>query len=85
MMRSRHALFLAMTPVMMILAACGSKSDLKPAVGENLPVKPAGAPKQPTAEELMAPSIQARPERSDEPLKRSEERKEDEFELPPPG
>ncbi len=85
MMRSKYRVIVALAPATLLLSACGSKADLKPAVGENLPVKPAGAPKQPTPEELMTPSIQARPERSDEPLKRSEERKEDEFELPPPG
>jgi hypothetical protein len=68
-----------------LLSACGNKDDLEPAKGEILPVTPAGAPKQPTPEELMTPTTQARPERSDEPLKRSEERKDDEYDLPPPG
>ena len=85
MMRMKFSNTLAIAPILVLLAACGTKADLKPAAGEVLPVKPAGAPKVPTPEELMTPSSQARPERSDEPLKRSEERQEDEFELPPPG
>jgi hypothetical protein len=40
---------------------------------------------QPTVEELIEPSSQARPKRSDELLKRSEERREDKFDLPPKG
>lgn len=67
------------------LAACGKKVDLQPGAGKTMPVTPAGAPKQPTAEELMTPPVQARPERSDEILRRSEQRPTDEFDLPPPG
>jgi hypothetical protein len=85
-MTQRKARIIALLPAFMLgLSACGTKADLEPAAGEVLPVKPAGAPKQPTPKELMTPSIQAKPERSDEPLKRSEERKEDEYDLPPPG
>lgn len=67
------------------LAGCGKKVDLQPRAGKVLPVMPAGAPKQPTAEDLMTPTVQARPERSDEILRRSEQRPTDEFDLPPPG
>jgi hypothetical protein len=66
-----------------LLAGCGRQVDLAPKQGLSLPVKPEGAPKVPKAEELMTPPIQAKPQRSDEQLKRSEERKEDEFDLPP--
>jgi hypothetical protein len=85
-MMHRKAVYMSLVSACaLVLSACGTKADLEPAVGEKLPVKPAGAPKQPTPKELMTPSTQAKPERSDEPLKRSEERKEDEFDLPPPG
>ncbi len=66
-----------------LLAGCGRKVDLEPKQGQPLPVKPEGAPKVPTPEELMTPTTQARPQRSDEQLKRSEERKDDTFDLPP--
>jgi len=41
--------------------------------------------KAPSGEELLVPSSQAKPERSDELLRRSEKRQDDEFDLPPPG
>ncbi|WP_205518134.1 hypothetical protein [Sphingorhabdus sp. Alg239-R122] len=65
------------------LAACGNRTELKPQAGKSLPVVPLGAeaPKKPS--ELLEPSTQARPERSVELLRRSEEREDDEFDLPP--
>jgi hypothetical protein len=49
-----------------------------------MPVAAAAASTAPTAAELLeAPPI-ARPERVNELLKRSEERREDRFDLPPP-
>jgi hypothetical protein len=50
-----------------------------------MPVKPEDVRTQPTVDELIAPSAQANPKRSDELLKRSEERREDKFDLPPKG
>ena len=67
------------------LAACGSKQKLRPAMGESLPVKPAMATHTPTPQELLTPQPNARPERVNEVLRRSEEREEDRFDLPPPG
>lgn len=65
------------------LAACGSRTELTPPPGKSLPPKPIAADTTPTAEELMEPSTQSRPGRSDELLKQSERRKPDEFDLPP--
>ncbi len=82
----RPALFVPLLAVAALIpAGCGNRADLEPKAGQTLPVTPAGAPKQPTPEELTTPPTQARPQRSDEPLKRSEEREADEFDLPPPG
>jgi hypothetical protein len=67
----------------LLLAACGSMSGLKPAKGESLPVAPYGARATPSATELLTPSNQARPARSDELLTDSEQRRSDEFDLPP--
>lgn len=67
------------------LAACGSRTPLAPPEGKSLPPKPLAAKEAPGAQELMTPSTQARPGRSDELLKQSEKRKPDEFDLPPPG
>lgn len=65
------------------LGACGSRVALKPAAGHTLPVAPAGRDDRPSAEELLARSPQAAPERSVELRKRSEERADDPFDLPP--
>ncbi|CAN5376679.1 hypothetical protein BH10PSE14_BH10PSE14_05280 [soil metagenome] len=67
----------------LLLAACGSMSGLKPAKGETLPVAPYGAQATPSATQLLTPSNQARPARSDELLTGSEQRRSDEFDLPP--
>jgi hypothetical protein len=65
------------------LAACGGREELQPAQGKTLPPAPYGAEAQPTPSELMTPDAQARPQRSDELLRRSEERRDDRFDLPP--
>lgn len=67
------------------LSACGGRVKLKPKEGASMPVKPEDVQTQTTVEELIEPSSQARPKRSDELLKRSEERREDKFDLPPKG
>ncbi len=68
---------------MVLLAGCGSRADLAYPVGATGPATPAGASAPPTPQELVEPSTQARPKRSDELLKRSEEQQSDEFDLPP--
>jgi hypothetical protein len=70
---------------LLALAGCGAREPLRPAAGETLPPKPAMAAKAPTVDELLTPPTDARPDRSDELLKRSEERPDDRFNLPPPG
>lgn len=65
------------------LAACGKAAPLVPAAGEALPVTPYGARAQPSVDNLLTPEAQSRPDRSDELLKRSEERRSDDFDLPP--
>jgi predicted outer membrane protein len=68
---------------LLALAACGRQEDLKPAAGHSLPPKPATAKVTPTTQELLTPSIEARPERNMEQIRRSQERQDDPFELPP--
>jgi PBP1b-binding outer membrane lipoprotein LpoB len=67
----------------LLLAGCGSRDPLRPISTEQAPVKPATAEKAPTPQELLTPPPIARPERQDESLSRSEERKDDRFDLPP--
>ncbi|MDP3675287.1 MAG: hypothetical protein Q8R44_09340 [Novosphingobium sp.] len=78
----RHSV--AVFALVVALAACGSRSDLKPAAGSSLPVAPLGRTDRPTAEELLVRSQQAAPKRSVELRSRSEERADDPFDLPPP-
>ena len=65
------------------VAACGTRAPLEPAPGATLPVAPYGEPDKPTAEELLEPDALAMPERSVELRRRSEEREDDPFDLPP--
>jgi hypothetical protein len=74
----RAALILAL-----LLTGCGAARGLKPAPGEQLPVAPYGATTTPTASDLLTPQVQARPGRSDDLLRKSQERRSDEFDLPP--
>ena len=67
------------------ITACGGREPLQPAQGEGMPVAPAMALTEPTTDDLLEPSTQQRPERVDELLRRSEEREDDPFDLPPPG
>lgn len=69
----------------MALASCGSRTDLKPAMGKALPVAPYGRDDAPTSADLLTRTPQAAPERSVELRKRSEERKDDPYDLPPAG
>jgi hypothetical protein len=56
---------------------------LRPAAGESLPPKAYAAETVPKPSELMTPEVQARPRRSDELLRESEQRRDDRFDLPP--
>ncbi|MDJ0976925.1 MAG: hypothetical protein QNI87_00140 [Erythrobacter sp.] len=73
--------------VLVALSACGAKAALTPAEGASLPVAPYGAPdgeeNAPTAEQLLELDALAAPERSVELRRRSEEREDDPFDLPP--
>ncbi len=66
-----------------VLAGCGSTQALKPAPGTPLPVAPYGAAVTPGINDLLTPSVQARPRRTGEVLTRSQERQSDEYDLPP--
>ena len=65
------------------LGACGSAVGLRPQDGVPLPVAPYGATATPTPNQLVTPTPQQRPQRTDELLRSSEERRSDEFDLPP--
>lgn len=68
---------------LLALAACGKKEALKPPAGHSLPIKPAMAPEAPTTDQMLSPGAEARPERNMEQIRRSQERQDDPFNLPP--
>ncbi len=67
------------------VAACGRVADLAPAPGNSLPPPAYGEDTRPGSEDLLEPAAQARPNRNEELLRRSERRELDEFDLPPEG
>ena len=74
-------------PILLLiaLAGCGGRQALQPAEGQSLPAKPKLAQAVPTPEQLLTVPADAKPGRSDELLTKSEERRDDRFDLPPPG
>ncbi|MHA7819099.1 MAG: hypothetical protein ACX930_05575 [Erythrobacter sp.] len=65
------------------LAACGSRAPLEPASGSTLPPAAYGEADRPETDELLELPALAAPERSVELRRRSEEREDDPFDLPP--
>jgi hypothetical protein len=68
-----------------LISGCGSRTSLKPQEGNALPMKPFTAGEPLTPDQLLKLDPQAQPNRSDEQLKKSEKRRDDKFDLPPPG
>jgi hypothetical protein len=66
-----------------LAAGCGKVEPLQPAAGNALPPAPAQAARAPTTDELLTPPPIARPTRTEDTLRRSEEREDDRFDLPP--
>jgi hypothetical protein len=66
-----------------LIAGCGAQAPLTPAAGASLPVAPLGVTERPTADELLRLDTQAAPQRSIELRRRSEDRRDDPFDLPP--
>lgn len=65
------------------LAACGGRADLEPLANTDLPLASYGEVDRPNAEQLLELETLAAPERSVELRRRSEEREDDPFDLPP--
>ena len=82
-MRRPNLSRLLLAAVLFGLSACGVKAGLKPVAGTALPPAPYGREDTPSAEDLVKTTPQAAPERSVELRKRSEERTDDPFDLPP--
>jgi predicted small lipoprotein YifL len=74
---------IAMVLLVTALAACGQRTPLKPKAGSTPPPAPYGREEPHSSAVLLEPPVQAIPERSVELRKRSEEREDDPFDLPP--
>ena len=70
--------------LMLALAGCGARAELKPKPGHVMPDAPYGRSDKPGANDLLASAPQSRPGRNVERHARSEERTDDPFDLPPP-
>jgi hypothetical protein len=81
----RSITLIAVAGAFLGLAACGRTGELKPAAGQQLPVKPLMARETPTPVQLLTPPAYAAPNRIDELMKRSTPREPDPFDLPPPS
>jgi hypothetical protein len=73
-------------PILLALlaAGCGLREPLQPVEGQGAPPTPAAMNRPLTTEEMMTAPAIARPQRVDELLRRSEERTDDRFDMPPP-
>ncbi len=71
--------------MLLAVAACGKIGPLQPVTPDRAPPRPNDALVPPTSEQQLKRGPQAEPDRIDDPLRKSEERKGDRFDLPPPG
>jgi len=69
--------------MLLSLAACGQKAALRPPTDGELPPPPYGREERVSSDAMLEPPPVAYPERSVELRKRSEEREDDPFDLPP--
>ncbi|WP_066727043.1 MULTISPECIES: hypothetical protein [Sphingomonas] len=79
----RKRLLLTVPALGLALSGCGVREALAPPPGASLPVAPYGAAATPTPPDLLKPTAQTRPARSDDLIQASEARRSDEFDLPP--
>ena len=75
----RQMIFL-ISAAALTLGACGARNDLRRTDGKAPPPPVAGGPPTTTT---LTPPPEAAPERVDDPVKRSRERGDDPFDLPP--
>ncbi len=79
----KTVLSLIAVTALLATTGCGRRAELAYPEGSSGPATPAGASAPPPPAKLVDPPTQARPSRSDELLRQSEEREADEFDLPP--
>ena len=69
--------------LMLGLGACGLRGKLVAEAPNAPPVAPRGSPEAPTSAQMLVLTPQAAPLRVDDPVKKSEVRADDRFNLPP--
>ncbi|MFO1261141.1 MAG: hypothetical protein U1E68_08725 [Sphingomonadaceae bacterium] len=77
----KRVLIAALT--LLALAGCGSRKDLALKPGQTPAPVARGAERSQTPDEMTRFETQARPDRSGEPILKSQERRDDTFDLPP--
>jgi hypothetical protein len=70
---------------LLALTACGAREALVQPPGKAMPVKPYAAAVAPNSAALLEPPVQTRPARSDNLIESTDQRRSDEFDLPPPN
>lgn len=83
MMHRKQGAILVGSIVLLAAGGCAQQGELKPLPGEELPVAPFGSEVRPSAIELLELEPQVAPERNLELRRRSEERADDPYDLPP--
>ena len=68
---------------LLLLGGCGLKGPLEAVAPTPLPMAQRGQTVAPTPAQMLVVPIQAEPQRVDDPVKKSEERPDDRFNLPP--
>jgi hypothetical protein len=69
---------------LLILGGCGAREELKLPQGVAAPAAPYGAREAASGPgELLKPPVQTRPARSDDLIESSDQRRSDEYDLPP--
>jgi hypothetical protein len=71
--------------VALALSGCGAREALVQPPGKSMPVAPYAAKAPASADGLLAPPVQTRPARSDDLIESADQRRSDEFDLPPPN
>ena len=70
---------------LLLLAACGKKGELTPVPPRPAPLQATDQVKPQTPEDMLKLPPQAAPARVDDPVEKSQDRKDDRFNLPPTG
>ena len=78
-----RVIVLTLPCILVSVTGCGLREPLEPPPGQPAPPVSAMASEPLTTEEMLTPPPIARPQRVDELLRRSEERRDDRFDLPP--